>query len=449
MSKLVEVIKALQATASRLDKEEILSNAWNDQNFDLFTGLKYCYDPFITFGVADKTVDKFWAVGVEDPKSSFSDFIELAEKLRNRVVTGIAAQEEIQKFVSHTLASEWNLFYRPILLKDIRAGITSTTINKVLTKISKTNKEAKKYLIETFECQLAHDGVEETFEGEVILQEKLDGVRLIIICDIENSTVTIYTRNGKENTNFPHIKKVFEDLLSSLKTSMVFDGEVVGNTFQSLMKQVNRKDDVDSKNTKLALFDCLPLSDFKNGISEITQSQRLEIIDNFSVFSDKNEESPVFKLESLIVDMTTEEGKQTFNKFNHDVVSAGKEGIMVKKPNAPYECKRSKSWLKIKPFIEETLEIVDVEIGSGKNAGRLGNLLCKGFVKDKQIEVSVGSGFSEEQREEFWNRKESLKGLLIEVRADCLTKDQNSENVWSMRFPRFKGFRGTVPGEKI
>lgn len=445
--KEVETIKKLQATAGRLDKEAILEKAWHNSELDLFIGLKYCYDPFITFGVADKMV----SAKKTDTEGSlgFSDFLVLMEKLRKRELTGNEAKAAIEFFMWRVSKEDWDLFYRPIFLKDIRAGITSTTVNKVLNKIAKTDKLAKNYLIEIFECQLAHDGVEEIFEGEVILQEKLDGVRLLTICDIDDKTVTMYTRNGKENHNFPHIKKVFEELLSSLKVSMVFDGEVVGETFQSLMKQVNRKDDVDSKSTKLALFDCLPLSDFKTGISEITQLQRLVMIDNFSVFSNDSDKCSVFKLDSITVDMTTEIGKEIFNKFNHEVVSAGKEGIMVKKPDAPYECKRSKSWLKIKPFIEETLEIVDVEIGSGKNADRLGNLLCKGLIKDKQVEVSVGSGFSEEQREEFWNRKESLKGLLIEVRADALTKSANDDNIWSMRFPRFKGFRGSTPGEKI
>lgn len=443
----VETIKKLQATAGRLDKEAILEKAWHNSERDLFTGLKYCYNPFITFGVADKMVPIKNTNGGTDVK--FIKFSNLLEKLSKRELTGNDAKQAIENLMITTDKDVWELLYRPILLKDIRCGITETTVNKVLKKISKSDKEAEKYLIPVFECQLAHDGLEETFDGEVILQEKLDGVRLLTICDIENKTVTQYTRNGKENHNFPHIKKVFEELLTSLKVSMVFDGEVVGETFQSLMKQVNRKDDVNSKSTKLALFDCLTLSDFKKGISTNTQLHRLEIIDSFSVFSKDSDDCSVFKLDSITVDMTTEEGKEIFNKFNHEVVSAGKEGIMVKKPDALYECKRSKSWLKIKPFIEETLEIVDVEIGSGKNAGRLGNLLCKGTIKDKQVEVSVGSGFSEEQREEFWNRKESLKGLLIEVRADALTKSANDDNIWSMRFPRFKGFRGSTPGEKI
>jgi DNA ligase 1 len=447
----VKIIKALQATNSRLDKEKILEDAWKNREIALFKGFYYCYNPFITFGVADKSVPihnsetrNYGAV----PFTNKGIFGQL-DLLVNREVTGNAAKDYIKLTMDYIKTEEWNLFYRPIILKDMRCGVTSTTINKVLTKISKSDREAKKYIIPIFECQLAKDGVEETFEGKVILQEKLDGVRLIIFCDVEKKSVIMYTRNGKENHNFPHIEKIFEDVLPSLKESMVFDGEVVGDNFQSVMTQVNRKEKVDSKNTKLALFDCLPLSDFKKEISDIPQLQRLEMIDTFSLFSDNSDQSPVFKLDSLIVDMSTKEGIEEFKVFNQKAIDAGKEGIMVKKPDAPYECKRSKSWLKIKPFIEETLEIIEVEIGSGKNAGRLGNLLCEGTVNDKQVKVSVGGGFTEEQREEFWVKRESLKGMLIEVRADALTKSANDDNIWSMRFPRFKGFRGSEPGEKI
>jgi len=38
--------------------------------------------------------------------------------------------------------------------------------------------------------------------------------------------------------------------------------------------------------------------------------------------------------------------------------------------------------------------------------------------------------------------------MLGEVRADALTKSDSNE-FYSMRFPRFKIWRGTAPGEKL
>jgi DNA ligase-1 len=452
MHNSTDVIEELQATNSRLEKEQILVDAWISGCKDFFQGAMLCYDPFITFGVAEKMVPKK-TKPASDPtaiKNKHSDFVSLAMKLKDRLLTGNAAREEIEKFIDNTDANDWNLFYRPILLKDLRCGLSETTINKVLQKLG---GPAKNYVIKTFECQLAKDGAEETFEGKVILQEKLDGVRLIVFCDLDKKEVIMYTRNGKENNNFPHIKKVFEDALPGLKTSMVFDGEIVGANFQSVMTQVNRKDNVNTKNDRLALFDCLTLSDFKREISEITQLQRIEMLDSFSLFSDKSEQSPVFKLESLIVDMTTDKGKKDFDLFNQKAIAAGKEGIMVKKPDAPYECKRSKSWLKIKPTIAVSLPIISMEEGTGKYAGSLGAFVCEGVdssYPDKTIKVNVGSGLTDEQRKDFWKKRGELLGFIIEIKADIISKnDDTKDETFSLRFPRFVGFRGSLPGEKI
>jgi DNA ligase-1 len=120
---------------------------------------------------------------------------------------------------------------------------------------------------------------------------------------------------------------------------------------------------------------------------------------------------------------------------------------MIKDPNAVYECKRSTSWLKQKPFIEVSLEVKDVEEGTGKNEGRLGALVLEGIDDGKAIGVNCGSGFSDDDRIEFWNDRDSLPGQIVEVRADAVT--QNQDGTYSLRFPRFLRFRGFAVGEKI
>jgi DNA ligase-1 len=120
---------------------------------------------------------------------------------------------------------------------------------------------------------------------------------------------------------------------------------------------------------------------------------------------------------------------------------------MIKDPNAPYECKRSVAWLKLKPFIEVSLSVLDVEEGTGRNQGRLGAFVCGGTDDGKDIVVNVGSGFTDSDRDIFWNSRSDLLEQIVEVRADAIT--QNQDGTYSLRFPRFKGFRGFVPGEKI
>jgi DNA ligase-1 len=152
-------------------------------------------------------------------------------------------------------------------------------------------------------------------------------------------------------------------------------------------------------------------------------------------------------LANELVDLDTAEGQLRFKEINAQAIVGGYEGIMIKDPEAPYECKRSHAWLKLKPFIEVSLEVQDVEEGTGRNLDRLGALVCSGNDDDKSINVNVGSGFSDNDRIEFWNNRNSLIGQIIEVRADAVT--QNQDGTYSLRFPRFKGFRGFIKGEKI
>ena len=148
-----------------------------------------------------------------------------------------------------------------------------------------------------------------------------------------------------------------------------------------------------------------------------------------------------------LVDLDTDAGQKRFRAINQSAIDGGYEGIMIKEVNAPYECKRSHAWLKLKPFIEVSLEVTDVEEGTGRNIGRLGAFVCSGVDDGRKITVNVGSGFSDSNRDEFWNYRREVLGNIVEVRADAIT--QNQDGSYSLRFPRFLRFRGFVAGEKL
>jgi DNA ligase-1 len=137
-------------------------------------------------------------------------------------------------------------------------------------------------------------------------------------------------------------------------------------------------------------------------------------------------------------------------EFGEKSVAAGFEGIMIKNLAAPYECKRTSSWMKWKPTITVDLEVVDIEEGTGRNIGRLGALVCSGEDNGRIIKVNVGSGFTDDNRTEFWNShvtSNNIIGNIIEVEADVIT--QNQDGSYSLRFPRFIRFRGFEQGEKL
>ena len=450
MKTAADVVMALESTSGRLDKERIVREAWNLGIIEFFEGAVMAYDALRTYGVKKLPLIEGEDDGSFSTKFNWLKLKELAIKLEKRELTGNAARDMLRAAADVASIRDWNGFYRRVLLKDLKCGCTDSTINKVLGEFG---DPAKDYLIPVFSCQLAKNGDDfpKKIKGSKLLDPQLDGVRIITILDKDKGTVTQYSRDGRLNENFPQISAVLAKLLPVITESMVFDGEVVSRSFQALMKQLKRKDDADTKDARLALFDCLPLADFVAGECLLTQTQRHEALVQFIPLLDQASAGSVYVIPKLVVDLDTEDGQRTYKEFNRDAIESGYEGIMIKDPQATYRTKRTDAWLKLKPFITVDLAIVDVVIGTpgSKFEKTMGAIVVEGIDQGKFIRTSVGSGFSEELRDEIWKNRDSMKGRIVEIKTDVLTKNQDSDDVWSMRFPVFMQFRGWDPGEKI
>ena len=432
------VIQRLEADNSRLAKEQILAEAMTEGLDEFFEGLKMGLDKLYTFGIKQVPVSEHDGQGL-----SWSNFVELAEALYRRELTGHAARDAVKLAMDVATKSQWNDWYRRILIKDMRAGFGEKSVNTVAKKSKKPQ-----YAVPVFEVMLAHDGAnhEAKIAGKKLVEPKLDGVRAITVVDFESRTVVMYTRNGKELHNFPHIVKAFEDNMDNWGRSYVFDGEVVSSSFQALMKEVHRKENAQAQDAKLRLFDVIPLVEFKKGESVMGQRRRSAFLrENFSkIFADSGC-IEIIPQREFNLDVFTDEIE--FRDYNKQMVAEGFEGIMIKSVDGKWVGKRSTDWLKQKPFIEVSLEITAVEEGTGRNEGRLGAVICEGMDDGKRIQVNVGSGFTDSDRKEYWAAQESLIGQVVEVRADAVT--QNQDGTYSLRFPRFMRFRGFKIGEKI
>jgi DNA ligase-1 len=439
-------INKLNESDSRLHKEAVLQDALNmatigENNSSVFLTLaNYAYNPFITFGIKQvPTTD-----GIVDAENPWSDFNDLLGKLRARALTGHAARDAVEDMSKRFDSVEWNGLCRPTILKDLRAGISEKTINKIVKKTG--------YAIPVFGCQLATSCEDRPeMKGNKRLEPKLDGVRALFVVNIDGAetTVVCYSRNGKIFDNFTHIevqivqqaKDIAGRLAKHIGTNalkgFVLDGEVIGKSFNELMKQARRKTDVQATDSVFYAFDVLPLSEFREGHCNAQLSKRIKALEECrSVFDTMDN---VDLLPHLMVDLDTAEGRDQFRRYANDQVGAGFEGIMIKELGAPYECKRNTSWLKWKPVITVDLEVVDVEEGTGRNEGRLGALVCQGVDDGRTIKVNCGSGFSDLQRDSFWNDRSILIGQTVEILADVVSKNQ--DGTYSLRFPRFVRFR--------
>jgi len=467
------IILSLQESDSRLHKEDVLRNtleAAQQGNAEAATFLELatlCYNTYVTFGVrqvpnktsttseiivdedtGQRTVSVHRPTEIEDncfaEENPWTDFKALLALLANRELTGNAAQEAIEEMAVRFNDAEWNLFCAPVIRRDLRAGISVTTLNKIL--------KGTDYVVPVFKCQLATNSENRPeMAGKKRIEPKLDGVRVIMTVDTSTPTpvVTCYSRNGKVFENFTHIEEQIAEnakklcslmgplLGSNIKKGYVLDGEVIGNTFQELMRQARRKENVQATDSVFNIFDIMPLNEFSMGHCNAQLRKRVEVLENIRPLVQQLPN--VELLPHIIVDLDTDEGQKQLQSYANTQVSAGFEGIMIKELEAPYECSRNVHWMKWKPTITVDLEVVRLEEGTGRNKGRLGALVCEGVDDGKHISVNVGSGFSDADRNSYWTDQNSIIGRTAEVLCDVIT--QNQDGTYSLRFPRFVRFR--------
>ena len=439
-----KAIQKLETNQSRLFKESVIAELLESpMDASVAEGLLWALDPLVTFGV------KKVPIAEEDgPGLSWEQFAEMGRRLIERTATGNEAKLLIEFTMSLATVEEWNDWYRRILIKDLKCGVSAKSVNNTAKKLGIA------FNIPIFGCMLAHDGRNsKKLVGECLVEYKYDGIRVITL--VKSGKATMYSRNGKVLENFPHIIESINKL--KLKDCMI-DAEVMSDNFQSLMKQVHRKKDAKTEDAYLAVFDALPLDEYLNGKGELNTLERKDYLDNLfsAVYSkvvggqrvNSRPDECIKIVDYKQIDLDTDEGQIQFSEMNKVALDEGYEGLMVKPVDGLYECKRSHSWLKVKPFIEVTLECIGLEEGTGKNKDLLGALVVEGEDDGKFFHLNVGSGLTDENRKEFWENKKKVLGQLVEIRADAITQSQEEEH-FSLRFPRFKTFRGFAHGEKI
>jgi DNA ligase-1 len=137
-----------------------------------------------------------------------------------------------------------------------------------------------------------------------------------------------------------------------------------------------------------------------------------------------------------------------FDHFNEWIAKSTKEkweGLMLR-ADEPYKGKRSKDLLKYKSFFDDEYQVVNAEMGPFRyvkdNAEFEETMLSCVMINHKGYTVRVGSGFSIEQRQEFYKNPEKILGKIITVQYFEETKNQDGGI--SLRFPTFKILHGSA-----
>ena len=405
--KIVEIINEIKAAGTPKKKKEVLEK--HRDSSVLQTILYYTYNPYLKYGISRKVISNFSPSNNKYDNMSFYSLLdELAASNINDSLR--------QKFVDYVNVFEDDIkeIMIDIATKDLNIGISKTTINKVWEN-----------LIPTFDLQLAAKFWDTKLDDNeyIWITEKFDGVRCVCIID-ENRKVKFLTRQGKEIEGLNEIK---EQILEYKFYNAVFDGELLfngdakdsGERYRKTTKITNSKDE-NKTNITFNIFDIIPLNEFKIGQSQLTYSVRRQLLNTF-------EQKPCVTTAPVLYEGT--DHSQIIVILNQ-MISESKEGCMVNRDHV-YQCKRTKSLLKVKNMSDVDLRVVGAEEGRGENEGKLGAFI----VEYKNNVVNVGSGFSKLQREEFWKNKEMFIGSIIKVQY--FEESQNADGKYSLRFPVF------------
>ena len=405
--KLEEILDLISKTKGSIAKSEILRE--HIDNLWLKKVLRYGLDQMMPFHIVKvpKVKDRDRDGHLSEP-FRWGLFFHTADRCAFRQVTGNEAIDEMHAVFEKVTAEE-EKWMRKILQKRLSIGVATKSVNKIWPD-----------LVPTFEVSLAQKFELKRIKDmeSVYVEPKLDGIRCFAI--VENGEAQLFARSGKLISNFD---STIGAALGELGDGC-YDGELMGEDFVALMRQAYRKENVDIEHAFLSLFDYLPLEEWKSGdVVMTTQERYTELNAHFDAISTpyitivERHEVPA-RLEDIMA-------------LHHTFVQEGFEGAMVKTIDAPYRFGRSYDVMKVKEFHDVDLPIIGLEEGTGRHVGRLGAVK----IDFNGVIVKVGSGFSDEQREQVWNDQDSFMGRIIEVRYQEVTPDG------SLRFPTFVCFR--------
>ena len=378
----------------------------------------YTYNPYKKYNVTSKNCKKNSGLF---KYNLYNDLFDLLDDLANRVITGHDAIAAVNGFITGNTKYEDLIFN--IIDRDLKMGASTSSINKVIPGC-----------IPTFKVALANpynpkrtDFINEEWFGS----RKLDGVRCI--CRKENDIVTFLSRSGKEFLTLGNL----ENEILKIPGNFILDGEICmvdenGNEdFQGIMKQIRKKNhQID--NPKFFVFDYLTLEEFDNQIGTTPLVERLKT--GYDLLPESIDCS---RLEFLPQDQLTTE--EQFTEMAKDAEEAGFEGIMVRK-NVGYEGKRSHNLLKVKKFHDAEYTVLDAINGNirwtenGKQVER--ECLSSIIIEHKGCKVSVGSGFSKEQREMYYESPQDIIGKTVTIQY--FEESKNQTGGYSLRFPVLK-----------
>jgi DNA ligase-1 len=422
------MVRDLRATSSTKDKEGIiLDYCGHNSAAASFTKniLLYTYHPLWQYNVTSDNLKKKNHLVAR--KNEYKNFFDLLDALKSRKLTGHDAISAVNSFIEHY--SEYEELIHCVIDKDLKTRAGDKIINKA---IPDHIPEFSVALADKYEAKLVD------WEDGWYVSRKLDGIRCIGVVNDRGDT-TFYSREGKKFTTLGVVRGGIRNLNV---VNVVFDGEIClvddeGNEdFQGIMKQIKKKDHIIS-NPAYKIFDMISHEELytKRGDKNRPYSVR------YNNLRETMKDNTCACLSVLGQELIKDDDH--FAEWIARSNQYGWEGLILR-ANELYKGKRSKDLLKYKSFFDDEYEVVDTEMGPFRyvkdGAECEENMLSCVMILHKGYIVRVGSGFSIEQRQEFYQDPNKILGKIITVQYFEETKNQDGG--LSLRFPTFKYLYG-------
>lgn len=424
MTNFVEVIKACES-ANGAGTKDAIKAALTKADATAQKLIHYAMDPFRVYGV------RKYAAPVEaaEVDSDHAIVFETLDKLASRELTGGAAQEAVTEMLSR-FTYETQEYLARLIDKDLKAGFSADTFNKV----------HKKNPIPTFKVMLADkcDSTED-FEKYVkfpcMADFKYDGERTIAI--VKGDSITYYSRSGKEAT---HVNGLFDEELIRIReylgVDFVLDGERYASNFTETMNAKKSGNDEAKKNLRFRAFFLMPYSHWVAQSTDNTMRSSRRSLER--ILSTINATKIVLSEGREVTDY------QDMMAYCNEAIDIHKvEGLILKDWDATYQWDRTYAWTKVKRFYDADCRIVDFYPGRPKSRleNTLGGITVAGFLEDgTRVECNVGSGFSDDLRNEIWNNKDAWLGRTVVIKYQEVSKAK-TKDVASLRFPTYERWR--------
>jgi DNA ligase-1 len=422
--KILDILDELAGTNSRNEKIAILNKHKDNKTLQQVCFL--ALDPRTQFYI--KKIPSFQCMERPSPIDWALDELE---RFSTRELTGNAAIEHLQYVLGSLSEADAEVISR-VIQRDLKCGVNDSTVNKVWKNLIPDYPYMR--------ASLPKDAKLSSWNWSqgVFSQKKSDGMFININY---HDDVEFLSRSG---SLMP--KEAFYDLSLAVRSTLHKNTQTHGELL--VIKE--------GKVLPREIGNGILTSVMKGGKFAEDEIPVIEIWDQIEYGKDRDNrpyheryQNIVSQVNNVSHGISVIETKMVYSldealEHYRYALERGFEGTIIKNPLGVWKNTTSKDQVKMKLEISVDLVITGFIPGKGKNESTFGSITCES--SDGLLSVNV-SGFKEKKargvltREEIWDKRDSLMGSVITVRANTIMPPTKSNSNYSLFLPRFVEFR--------